>query len=390
MNKLKELVIEGIVKKNIDLHDKAIRNKYQTKNELIHKFSQRLERIDSILDFEEYCAVIREMKESTQPPFVEEFYGNESSYYGHIDALYKYAGLNTSPDCKVIPKMEHGINPTIIEKPANEITEYSNFIFQSDYKKNQIHSVNPMKPVFVLGPYIHYADYIYDDEKLSEIKKENGKTLLIFPFHNFEFSYYNSDNKAFVDYVMNNYAKNYDTVLVSVYWNDIDDELYKLFEDKGAKLVSAGFRGDRNFINRLKTIINLADDVCGNGFGTHIGYSLYMKKNYFHIVTKRLFVDLNTKVTSSNENTDFEKQLIDLFKYENLIENNLGNEQILRFFEKYWGKLSDVKSKNDIKHMIELCNHITKKSRKNFMNFDKVVNQIKNDSIIQNSIKVVK
>ena len=88
---------------------------------------------------------------------------------------------------------------------------------------------------------------------------------------------------------MNVLAKQYDTVMVSVYWNDVESKLYGMFEKCGAILVSSGFRGDKAFISRLKTLISLSDCVCGNAFGTHIGYAMYLNKPFIYINNDLIF-----------------------------------------------------------------------------------------------------
>ena len=39
------------------------------------------------------------------------------------------------------------------------------------------------KLIFKIGPYIKYANQLLTDDEIKNIKKKNGKTLLVFPTH---------------------------------------------------------------------------------------------------------------------------------------------------------------------------------------------------------------
>lgn len=379
------------IKQNIPFVILVNKIKFFSKNKKMSKWIKQFEKIDSILDFETFKNSINMMlnDKNLKKPYMIQGYATESLLYGHFNSLCRYA-LNTKGEFYYLPKIEHGVNPDISVVPNNEIERFSNFIFQSDYKAEQIHSVDALKPVFILGPYIHYAEFVYSEDKMHEIKKSLGKTLLVFPFHNFEFSSSKSDDETFVNYIMDNYEKKYDTILVSVYWNDVNDKMYKLFEERGAKLVSSGFRGDKNFIDRLKTILYLSDDVCGNAFGTHIGYALYMNKRYFHIKTDRIFKDEKTGEIAKSNTKSYDQALCDLFQYENIENCNLNNKEIKQFIEKYWGKEKDIKSPKEIHEIIDICKHIYDDSKGYSNKYNDVVNKYKkaNNYLILNAISI--
>lgn len=349
-------------------------------NRIVHKLISEVEQIDSISSYKQFGDVIINNKKlnSNDFEYADLRYYGESLLYGHLDALYEYAGAG-KPNYFAFPKMEHGANPTIDPVPQSIISKYPTFIYQSKYKSNQIHNVNELKPVFSIGPYVHYAKSIYNSDCMSNLKMKYGKILLVFPFHNFEKSISTAKDDIFVKYVMKNLAKDYDTVFVCAYWNDIDLKIYQIFKSEGAVLVSCGFRGDKNFINRLKTIIELSDAVCGNSFGTHIGYALYLDKPYYHIDNNLVF-GYKEKEFSDEQKTTLgllSKELQEAFGTH---RRNIDLQTSL--FKRYWGGKDEIKSQAEIRSILSVGNVILKHSMGCTNRFDNVVQNLLNGDFL--------
>lgn len=132
------------------------------------------------------------------------------------------------------------------------------------------------KVIFPIGPSIYYAQSIYREYDREIIKKQLGKTLLIYPLHDIEnFSYIQNTN-GFINYV--NEIKNkykYDTVLVSMYFVDIERGRHIIYEKQGWIVLSAGRRNNYDFNDCMKTIIELADYAVFQAYASAIGYCIY-------------------------------------------------------------------------------------------------------------------
>ena len=241
---------------------------------------RKLKSIDSITDFDVFRKRMQQIKRHKSVTSLRlDRYGGESRMgYGYYQELMKYAGINPKGFI-YIPSLEHGIRFSNLPWINSDRKLISSICFacQGPGRISEVYEFNPLKPVFVLGPYIHYAEPYYSEEKTFKLKGELGKVLLVFPSHSWEYGGKKTDVNL-VDIVYKKYASDYDSILVCSYWNDIDAPIIRLFEEEGAKIVSAGFRNDPNFVKRLKTIISLADDVVVDDIGTNIGFCIYMNK----------------------------------------------------------------------------------------------------------------
>lgn len=241
------------------------------------EFVKEIAKIDSIENYEEFYQSIKPILGS-KAMVASTNYGAEATLYGYYDSLFEYAKMEKTKQI-LIPSIEHGVR---FGSPKWKY-KYNSICYacQGTKRIHEIYDIDPMKPIFVIGPYIHYASYYYSEEKMKEMKSQLGRTLLVFPSHTCENETLSNNDKSFINIVYNKYASDYDTIMVCAYWNDVDDPIMKLFEEKGAKIVSAGFRGDSNFIRRLKSLLYIADDVVVNDIGTNIGFAKYMNCNIY-------------------------------------------------------------------------------------------------------------
>lgn len=311
-----------------------------------NKFVNKIEKIDSIENYDFYTQILQEVIYANKVQSSRRN-GTESQHYGYYDALEKYAGLE-SGGIPLIPAIEHGIRFTSTK--WNYESGFLCYACQGKNRINEIHDVDPCKPVFSLGPYIHYADLYYPDSKILEIKERIGKSLLVFPSHTYEESSVNREN-GFVDLIYKKYSKYYDNIIVCVYWHDVNDTLMQLFKEKGAKLVSAGFRGDANFIKRLKTIIQFADAVVVDGIGTNIGYCIYMGKPVYIEGEKN--IQLSDEYYLNNYARFYEA-----FYSNSLTFTQKQIELQNMLYEEFWGGEGCIKSVSDMKLIFEILEEI--------------------------------
>lgn len=355
-------------KKNLYATDIVMRSAHIKKNIEVEKKIKEFSSIDSIQSIEALKEKVK-VFENIKEMYGKNCIGSESLLYGHIHALYDYAKTSLMKPI-ALPRMEHGVNFSESIFSEEDIKSYPNRIFQGAYKKKMIHAVNPLTPIFCIGPYIHYATNYFQEDQLSRMKEIYGKTLLVFPTHSYESSSMEYDMKSFVDNVMDIAEKQYETVLVSAYWLNLNSRIYAMFESRGAKIVSAGARFDPNFLRRLKTIISLADDVVGNDIGTHIGYCLYLQKPFkkleSRILKKDSYVISSGDMKHLNKN---EKLFTETFSG----ESKFMRKQQDHLYEKFWGGQKQIKTPEQIKNLISLAQKQLYYSRGNISQYDESV-----------------
>lgn len=305
--------------------------------------------------------------------------GSESRHYGHLDALYDYAGVEKNPNGKLFPAMEHAVAYGSVRRRSDEDI-YRNlcFIYQSEYQNEYIHEKNPLKPVFCVGPYIHYAKSIYSPNEEKQLKEQLGKTLVVFAAHHRETQTIEYSETEFVERVMN-YAKEnqFDTVLVSVYFCDVDKEIYKDFERHGAKLVSCGFREDPNFLRRLRTLHNLADMVVANNVGTPVGFCKYLEIPYQMFLKQPLTMD--EEILYNREiNPEHHMECGEKIKYLSSLEYMTEEQKKVydQLYVYFSGKASDIKTPKEMASIISVCEKIYKLSSGEFEKYNLVVNSL--------------
>lgn len=336
------------------------------KSRIVHKLLKDVGDTDSITNYHEFANKIKKYlgKDFLTIPC----YGSESLHYGHINMFYNYAGISERVNAKIFPAIEHGIS--VRKRDDQELRIYSNFVFQTNYKKEHIQERNTLKPVFKVGPYIHYSEKYYSEEKEKKLKRTYGRILTVFLMHSFE-HYDLTTDVGIVKKIME-YGKNdYDTVMVCVYWNDVNKEVYKKFEEAGAVLVSAGYREDSKFMPRLKTILSISDTIVSNGIGTFTGYARYMNKP-----VEILAID------SVDKQPDMFRKYFELFPHGNLSDElERKQEEFINF---YWGSKRDILSREQMKNLITLNEKIYETSKGIFDKYDSTIElMLESDNLLR-------
>lgn len=353
------MLFSDSIKSNVLLYSTAKDVLYHLdpKSRRYEMLTASISEIDCIADFQAFRQEMELFKQKsiTMPRVIR--YGAETYHYGYYKQLIKYAKCNNDRFV-YIPALEHGIRFGKTQWPY--VQNSISYACQGPGRKDEIHKVDPWKPIFVLGPYIHYATPYYSLEKEQQIKSELGRVLLIFPCHSWEFGEKMNENNLY-DTIYKKYADNYDTVLVCAYWNDIDAPIIELFEKKGAKIVSAGFRNDSSFIRRLKTIISLADDVVTDDIGTNIGFCKYMNKPvYLECFSPR---EPDDKVYNEYFNCFHEA-----FYSQNIEFSEKQLKQQEKLYKYFWGGEEYLKTSEEVKDILgvmkEMCIETHYKSNK--------------------------
>ena len=228
----------------------------------------------------------------------ELFSGNSIYSMGYVLRKYsKYKG-------KIYCASEHGL-PAGSTKDSREYKDNNRkIIFVMSEDRRKFIQCQTNKLLVPIGPSIMpYCTNIYSDFVMDAIKRNLGKTLLVFPQHSCGDSECLQTADGFLSYIDELVSVfHYDTVLVCLYYEDIyRGEFIKYHRFNGSVVVTAGHKHNYDFADCLKTIINLSDHVVTQGYGSSAIYSMYLKKPVFYfpgsrgrkIENKGIFEDKN-------------------------------------------------------------------------------------------------
>lgn len=220
-------------------------------------------------------------------------------------------------------------------KPIRRVFTFSN------RRKRQIENVLIKNgyyniDVVAVGPMINRIPNFYSEQKLADIKRKLGRTLLVYPMHSWNTVSNEFSHDSFIDEIFR-IKKDFDTVLVCLYYMDIRKGKHKYYEEKGFTVVCNGDRCDPHFMSRQRDLIELADMTMSNGIGTHIGYSIVLGRPHYYF--KQEMQVLIAKEYSDSEKIEqeyrliFEKEVVDLFgEY----SQQISKEQ-KEFVNYHWG-----------------------------------------------------
>lgn len=360
---------------NYKVRDALRKIKYYRINSYIDSLVKEVKQIDSISDYVEFKKFIKKniKKKSLTEQLAKHEFGSEGLHYGHRKAFFDYAGIETDEQRYIFPFFEHSAD--LRERGISNIREPLNhsLVFQSTYKNEIAHRERPLCPVYNIGPYILYAKQYYSGYQLKKIKDSLGKTALLFPAHTFEGASIDFDKQKFVKEVFDRFKHDFDSIMVCAYWMDVDDPIYDAFEAEGAKIVSAGFRGDDNFIARQRVMYELSDLVSSNLEGSYIGYSLALKKP-FYMFSNRARLNSHENIGSNEQEYRFSLTVNKIFKaFSNINPSYKQLDEQQSIFEYYWGGLNQFKTREEASKIITLNMKLLKKSKYTTYGYEKCI-----------------
>ncbi|AWW32229.1 hypothetical protein DN752_19950 [Echinicola strongylocentroti] len=263
----------------------------------------------------------------------------DNNLYG-IGKVFQEAGLELDIDNCLI---EHGLILGDLVQKHNHASYVPKIVTFSEYRRHKLRKKLIQKEVSCVGPYIKYANTILKEEDIAALRNSLGKTLVVFPSH--------SNDVTIVDFNSNDFIKkiceiavDYDSVIICMYWKDIELGRAEEYIKKGFKVTCAGHIYDRYFLDRLKTIILLSDFTMSNNVGTHIGYCICLGKGHF-LFRQNLAVDhgLNLNEANQRDKTDWDTYNFDVEIISKCFINNFNVNPSLEQIEivsKYWGDIS--------------------------------------------------
>lgn len=336
--------VKKTVMKQISKNTNWMNNLYKyykkdTENQ-VNQLAQKMSRYDTIQDTESLLdlkqKIIRDGKTYCS------YDGNKTNFrlYGIGEALFG----NQIDKVEFLPSTEHGLIFHDSNWSDTAFTARASCITFGEFRKKILRRYYDT-PIFEVGPYVQYAVPYYSEKKMSEWKERLGKTLLVFPMHSTDDSELSYSIKMYINKIKE-IAVDYDSVLVCMFWWNLDMPIVEAFKQEGFKVGSAGYREDPMFLRRQRTMIEVADHIVTDAIGTHVGYCYQFGK----IVE---VIDSGTKTHIYDD--VFMKSQID--KIESAILS--GDKNLIdKTMQFYWG--SDISySKEELNKIAEINEEIT-------------------------------
>lgn len=358
---------------------------------LFYNINPIFEKKAEFRSIEDYLFNYKKVTKNKKHICKEEYRAN--AYYGIAKCFKDYSGY----EGKIEACIEHGVyfgdyinDRECIESGFPAVFTFGCARVEHLRKKSE-------KLLFAVGPYISYAHNLISDEEILSIKKKFGKTLLVFPTHSVDRVLVEMNSNQLIGKIENfKEDHSFQTVLVCLYYRDIEVERDKDYINAGYKVVTAGRREDKDFLNRLHTFFSISDYSISNNVGTHIGYSIALKVPHT-ILSEEVKYNTASKVdekdvtTLHNPYAVLEKRLVrEVFEK----HSDYITQGQIRICERFWG-LNLVRQPLELKYMLELTNDIFKKchkKEKNFSGYVKSISAIGGDMnyLIQQAINGVK
>lgn len=262
---------------NIDQRYKTEMGMLKKHNDQLQSFVDECQKLDLFFQFHEFKELTdRLFHNGTLCKEGLAFIGKntESNFYGNLDALLCFADIDKT-EANYFPIVSHQ-DVTYRKLPVYMYD--CAVIFSGERYKTLIHERCRWIPVFTVGPYIYYAEGIYNRNQRDLLKKRWGKILTVFLPHSIETTQRNYNEEKYIDLVLEKYSGQFNTILLCVYWADAAQPVCSYAEEKGMHIVSAGYRFDPMFDRRQKTMFELTDAiVCGDP-GSYVNYALFYNK----------------------------------------------------------------------------------------------------------------
>ena len=196
-------------------------------------------------------------------------------HYFIKSTLKEYAGLPVDYEIKAF--VEHAAQLSNFTELGFQVHPSLPSIVFSSFRVSVIEGVPGNHGAYAVGPIIAYAKSALPNDKLNVEKERLGKNLLVFPAHSVLGMKQLYDIDAFCRKIRE-IALDYDSVRVCLYWKDVLLGTAEEYKKYGFEVVTAGHYYDPMFMPRLKSIIQTSTMTMSNDLGTHVGYSIFLKK----------------------------------------------------------------------------------------------------------------
>ncbi|QEY32435.1 hypothetical protein EVJ50_09605 [Synechococcus sp. RSCCF101] len=257
---------------------------------------------------------------------------NASHHYGHDVQLKRHAGLPLVG--RAMPfLLEHGL----------KVSREASFEAPRPWSRGYL-CMGPLRaqwlrerhglPAHAIGPWIHYARPVLDPEPLAELRRQLGPTLLVVLAHSWDLVERQNDLPAAIAGIREIVARSgYRRVIWLRHWKD--PASLPLPEDW--ILACNGHRSNPWFLDAMRTLLELADGMASNAFGTHLGYAVHLGRG-LHWLGSDAEQDLSGLTGPQAERERIEWQRRNALSDELAARLAEGDpEPVRQLLEPYWG-----------------------------------------------------
>lgn len=285
----------------------------------------------------------------------EEYIHND--FYFNANHLKKFIGREDEQFLRV--SIEHGVYYSYYHWNCDTDCKFPGVITMGEIRRPLLEKLCPEKKIYTIGPYINYVEGFLNEAQLK--KEKSGTNLLVFPAHSTHHMGHKFDIEKFSNEILR-LSKDFDTTTVCLYWKDILRGCAEDYKKLGFRCVCAGHIYDPLFLPRLKSIIELSDATVSNSVGTHVGYSLHLKKpvylirNKMEIITFGTFAkDFVEDLSGSQERNHEENEF---FNHFSAFSSEITKEQ-WDFANQYFG-FDKIKTREELKNIIDELDELKK------------------------------
>ncbi len=287
---------------------------------------------------------------------VELFMQNDCYGYAHI--LKRYAEVDLNYQIKSV--LEHSALVYDHVWKYDVIAPLPSIFTFSDYRFSFIRQFTN-KALFAIGPSIHYAKCHFSDNELENLRRQLGKTLLVFLPHSSWSTFIEFDIEEVLS-VLKSLEKEFDNIMICLGWKEVLREVEKPFIAQGYTCVTAGHIYDKNFLDRLKAIILLSSHTLSFSYGTHIGFCIYLNKPHWvisGIKQKVNVLDKINKATAIYKATPLSKNQVPYFLSFFKDPRDDISEKQKELVDIVWG-VSHIKTKEKLRELFEITEDMYK------------------------------
>lgn len=215
-----------------------------------------------------------------------------------------------------------------------------------------------LKSLFAIGSPIQYAQGILSQAEVRREKARLGNNLLVFPLH--------STHHNQVQYDIHKYCKrirelatNYNSVRICMYWKDVLSGTAEIYQSYGFECTSAGHMFDPDFLPRLRSMIEIADQATGPEGGTSVGYCIALGVPFFLTHTQSSY-KANGEIRADSLEAEIALSKIFYDKVEKILPNHpvqsisLIEKQVI---EQLWG-IPSKRTPEELRQLFEIAEEL--------------------------------
>lgn len=204
-----------------------------------------------------------------------------NGYYGHADALKRYAAYPLEKPLKAV--IQHGYNFLDDQFIFGGEMEAALPVFfpPNPQRAGLYHEASGGKPAIPIGAPFLYAQRLIEEVAPIERQPQRAGTL-VFPIHSTRLIEASFDHEEYAN-LLDSMPEEFKPISVSIYWRDFLDGKHLPYAKKGFEIVSAGHMLDPGFIYRVYLNCRRFKYACSNEYSSSLFYAVASGCRFFHL-----------------------------------------------------------------------------------------------------------